>query len=353
MPMPASQGADFVVLCGFLGSGKTTLLGDFLAQDATGSTAVIVNDVGEFNVDGAILAQAGDLSMARLSNGCVCCSLANDLLYTIEALVQGRQESGETPFARILLECSGIADPGPILRSLGELAHLRMRVRIVSTYSCIGRPELIARFDEASAQLAAAHAVVLTKLDLIEASALDAAVANARSFSPLAAMVVEADPIERARLAFGGDFIASQDLAPAASPRNAPHERLLVGQLDFAEPLPWPDMEDWLENLVGYFGERLLRIKGVVPVLGVVDPVLVQGVGGHIDLPRRLRGGGSTSGLFVVLRDATLAEFDDIVPALTGARISAWQAPRERPRSGIAALCASTNPAADFPTEDR
>jgi G3E family GTPase len=334
--MQLASGTDFVVLCGFLGSGKTTLLEHFLAQDAAGRTAVIVNDVGAFNVDGAVLAQAGDLSLARLSNGCVCCSLANDLLYTVEALIDARMASGEPPFARIILECSGIADPGPILRSLAELAHLRMRVRIVSTYSCTARPEMLERFDEAAAQLAAAHAVVLTKLDLIPPGAVAAAVADARSFSPLAALVVQVDPAERARDAFTGDFMAVDDVAVAAPSHAAPHDRLLVCQVDVGSPLPWPTLEDWLENLVGYFGERLLRIKGIVTIEGVVEPVLVQGVGNHLDRPRRLRARGAQSGMFIVARDATMEEMNAIVPALPGARLSAWRPPRPRAPLGLA-----------------
>ena len=335
---PVTPGPDFIVLCGFLGSGKTTLLAQFLAQDTAGSTAVIVNDVGEFNVDGAILAQAGDLSLARLSNGCVCCSLANDLLYTVEALVASRRSRGEPPFARIILECSGIADPGPILRSLGELAPLRMRVRVVSTYSCTGRPELIARFDDAAAQLAAAHAVVLTKLDLIPPESIDAAAADAQAFSPLAALIVEPDPVARAHEAFAGSVIAQPAVAPVVPMHGGgPHERLLVAQVAFSSPVAWQAVEDWLENLVGYFGERLLRIKGIVPVTGVDDSVLVQGVGSHLDRPRRLSAHGPFTGLFVVLRDASIKEFDEIPPVLPGATSSAWRAPRSRAPLGLAA----------------
>jgi G3E family GTPase len=347
--MQASFGPDFIVLCGFLGSGKTTLLESFIAQDGTGSTAVIVNDVGAFNVDGAILAQTGDLSLARLSNGCVCCSLANDLLYTVEALIEARRDSGESPFARIILECSGIADPGPILRSLSELAPMRMRVRIVSTYACTGRAELIARFDEAAAQLAAAHAVVLTKLDLVAPEDVGAALADARAFSPLAAMVVEADPMARARAAFTGDFATVQGVMHVAPLPRAPHERLLVCQVAFGQPLPWQTVEDWLENLVGCFGDRLLRIKGVVPVADVADPVLVQGVGNHLDRPRRLMGGDGSTGLFVVLRDALLAEFVDVPPPLPGVTTDVWRSPRPRAQPGIAAFCANTNPPTAFP----
>jgi len=81
---------EFVLLTGFLGSGKTTLLRDFLEGPEAADTAVIINEAGEINIDGAIIAETGrGLPVALLSSGCVCCSVSNDLLYTIEALVEG------------------------------------------------------------------------------------------------------------------------------------------------------------------------------------------------------------------------------------------------------------------------
>ena len=107
-PARGSSLIDFTVLTGFLGSGKTTLLRDFLAMQEGAGTAVIVNEVGEIGLDGAILAEsAGGLRLAMLANGCVCCALGSDLADTVQRLLESQAE----PPRRIVLETSGLSKP--------------------------------------------------------------------------------------------------------------------------------------------------------------------------------------------------------------------------------------------------
>ena len=104
----STASTQFVILAGILGSGKTSLLEALLDSGSKTSTAVIVNEVGAINIDGAVLSEsARGITMATLSNGCVCCSLTNDLVTTVEELVALREEAGQAPFDRIVLECDG------------------------------------------------------------------------------------------------------------------------------------------------------------------------------------------------------------------------------------------------------
>ena len=122
---------DFFVLTGFLGSGKTTLLRDFLTSPEAADTAVIVNEVGEIGLDGIVLREGGDgVPMAMLSNGCVCCQIGSYLAFTIDRLIAGKRPDGG-PLRRIILETSGLAKPGPVLRALATLAEHRMRVAVI------------------------------------------------------------------------------------------------------------------------------------------------------------------------------------------------------------------------------
>lgn len=106
----------------------------FLAGPQSADTAVIIHKAGEIGIDEAIIAEAGRrLPVALLSNGCVCCSVSNDLLYTIEALVEGRREAEQPPFRRIVLECSRLSLPSAVLRSLGPNGPAGMPTRIVAT----------------------------------------------------------------------------------------------------------------------------------------------------------------------------------------------------------------------------
>ena len=314
-----SAPTDFFLLAGFLGSGKTTLLQDFLGQGEAADTAVIVNDVGQINIDGAVLAATdGGLDMAMLNDGCVCCSVGNDLLFTIEALLAKRAASGRVPFRRIILECSGLSRPGPIIRALGGLAAAEMRVSVLSTYDCSNDPVRGGPFDDAVAQLAAARTIILTKLDRVDDAAVEQARGVVAGINPLAAILCEPDRRCRAMRAFTttdrpviGPI--ADTLIPTAPVLDHPRVEVFLAKLSAAPP--WPDLSDWLENLAGACGDRLLRVKGLVQVLDCPDRLLLQGVGGGFDIPRRMPGLQAVDNAMVIIaRDTAASELRELTP---------------------------------------
>ena len=297
---------DFIVLTGFLGSGKTTLLRDFLATQAGGETAVIVNEVGDIGLDGAILAEGnGGLRMAMLSSGCVCCALGSDLAVTIEQLV----DRCGAPLRRIVLETSGVSKPGPILRGLASLAALRMRVSVVATFDCL-RGADVAGFEEAAAQWAGAQALVLTKRDLATPAQIEAARAMATGVNPLAEVIDVADRHACILAAF-----APRPTAPFVAPDVAglSHPRIAVFGISWNAKPAWDDVAAWLDNLAGLLGERLLRVKGVVAVAESEQPLLVQSVGTTFSAPRPFAG---PPFLVVIARDTSPSELAQVTPAL-------------------------------------
>lgn len=312
---PIEFPAEFVVLTGFLGSGKTTLLIDFLAQPEAADTAVIINEAGQINIDGAIIAQTGHaLPVALLSNGCVCCSVANDLLYTIEALLQGRLESGQPPFRRIVLECSGLARPSSVLRSLGPLSPLRMPTRIVATIDA-NASSLDAGFEDAVAQLAAAQTIVVMKLDQQTKPDSSDASTRVKGINPLAHLVETQNPRDRALGAFLTPGTISERMGNSrllCENRPLAHPRIMATLATFSPPPAWLDLEEWLENLAGFCGARLLRVKGIVPVAGSPEPFLIQSVGTLFSMPCRMtRSTGSVEGLVVITRDLPLTSLQE------------------------------------------
>lgn len=319
---------EFIVLAGFLGSGKTSLLVDWLAQPEAADTAVIVNEAGEIDVDGAILADSGAVPMAMLANGCVCCSLVSDLVFTVRALLDGRARAGLPPFRRIVLECSGLSKPGPILRSLLPLAPLGLRVRVLATCDASQAPGRAARFEEWSAQIAAAGAVVFTKLDLSSASKAEALVT---SVNPLAARVVEADGAARARAAFADASEGSATLADLAlPPPGAAHPRVAVLRASFTREASWEDRLDWLEDLAAFCGDRLLRVKGFLRRPGSDVPLLVQAVGTLFGPPSPMPGArGVEEGLVVIVRDLGADELRAAMPDAP-VRLAAFRERRPR-----------------------
>lgn len=305
---------DFHILAGFLGSGKTTLLLDFLATPAGTDTAVLVNDVGAIDVDGAVVASSGDTEVAFLSNGCVCCSIGNDLVATVDDLVYGRIDAGLPPFSRMILECSGLSRPGPVIRSLADLGAHDFRVRVLSTFDAGQGAEHAVNFEEAAAQLAAAQTVVLTKLDADGAPAPGDAAAAARAVNPLAQVVAEPDRAARALAAFaarGGTVNVAAD--PAAEPgglRGMRHPRIGVFLATVPPRLEWDAVAHWIEDVAARCGDRLLRMKGQVSVAGVDAPLLIQGVGTIFGPPMRMRpgGAGSPGRVVIIARDLPRAE---------------------------------------------
>src|SRR5215468_703815 len=105
------------VLTGFLGSGKTSILGHLLRQPDFSRTAVIINEFGEVGLDHELIAASED-SFIELMTGCLCCKIRTDLAQTLQDLLQRRDEGRCTPFDRIVIETSGLADPAPILQTL-------------------------------------------------------------------------------------------------------------------------------------------------------------------------------------------------------------------------------------------
>ena len=321
---------DFIVLTGFLGSGKTTLLAAFLRHPEAADTAVIVNEAGEIDIDGAIIAaDAGDLPMAMLANGCVCCSIANDLLYTIEALVAARAGAGHPPFRRIVLETSGLAQPGPIIRSLGELGPMGMRVSVVT--ACDAAAPVFAHdgFETAAAQIAAAGVLVLTKPDRATREEITTVEHSIAALNPLAVRVNEPDLARRALLAFTAEAL------PATIPEPADvsgHPRITVMLAHIGEAGIDAILE-WLENLSGLAGDRLLRLKGVIAPNDMAERLLVQAVGSTFDAPRRFTG-AAEPGLVIITRDLTAADLAGLQPGFPVTLKTRTAGPFRRPAAG-------------------
>ena len=270
---------------------------------------MIVNEVGEIGLDGALIAEnAGGLRMAMLANGCVCCSLGSDLALTVEQLI----DSQTAPLCRIVLETSGLSRPGPILRGLASLASLRLRISVVATFDCLRCVE-VSGFEEAAAQWAGASTLVLTRRDLASPTQIETTRAMAKSVNPLAEIIDTEDRRARVLAAF-----TPRPAAPIAPPTAAdtPHPRIAVMLIRWTAKSVWGDITEWLDNLSGLLGERLLRVKGIVAVAGVEQPLLIQSVGTMFSAPRPFGGTIDTPFLVVIARDGSPDELASLTPRL-------------------------------------
>jgi G3E family GTPase len=315
-----ASGTQFVILAGKLGSGKTSLVEALLgASELASTTGVIVNEIGAINIDGAVLSEsARGVAMATLSNGCVCCSLTNDLVTTVEELVASRAQKALPPFERIILECSGLSRPGQVMGSLAQLSQLGLRVQIVSTYDCSRPPLSDDDSDDAIAQLTAAHNIVLTKIDLVSPERRAQAVEQVKAINPLANVINEFSLAVRARMAFRDTdspltALVAATVTEPSRPRALLHPRIRVFRARFVNTPEWEQVLDWFENVAGAMGERLLRTKSIVAGPMGSDRVLVQSVGSTFAAPRRLASSDipEMSAVFIV-RDCAMTELEEV-----------------------------------------
>jgi G3E family GTPase len=156
------------VLTGFLGSGKTTLLRRALVSPALADTAVIINELGEIAIDHHLV-DFVEGSVLELPGGCLCCAVREDLARTLRGLLD-RREGGEIrQFRRVVIETTGLADPAPILFTLGAdpmLDHSLHLARVVTLIDAVNGAASLDRFAEAGRQAALADTLVITKTDL-------------------------------------------------------------------------------------------------------------------------------------------------------------------------------------------
>lgn len=264
------------VVTGFLGAGKTTLIRALLESPEGADTALIINEYGEVGIDNALLRASSDATVL-LGNGCMCCLARSDLQETLRTLFADRARGAVPSFQRVVIETSGLADPGPLLqtfasdRALGQEFHLQVLVAVIDAPN--GQRNL-ASAPEAREQLALADRIVLTKSDLADPAALLAEIA-----------ALTAAPVERAvNGAIDPAYLLDErlDLAarevPAHDHAHAHSHGIDSFVVIFDRPLHWPAFEQAMAVLTALRGADLLRVKGIVAVEGARGPVVVHAV---------------------------------------------------------------------------
>jgi G3E family GTPase len=277
-----------VLVTGFLGSGKTTLISALLAHPDMGETAVLVNELGEVAIDHHLVRRVDERTVV-LASGCVCCTLRGDLQDELRDLLARRDRGEVAPFARVVVETTGLADPAPVLSTLLTEPLLRHHYEIeavVATVDAVTGAATLDRHAESVKQAAVADTVVVTKADACEPAAVDALEARLRALNPLA---------EMRRVSFGaiapGDLLAGRGSAHAAAPPPHDHASHTGDVQSFAlvrsAPLDWDAFAVWLTMLLHARGLDVLRVKGLLDV-GGPGPVVLDGVQHVVHRPRHL-----------------------------------------------------------------
>jgi G3E family GTPase len=178
------------ILTGFLGAGKTTLLQRFLATPEGSGTAVVINEFGAEGIDDQLVRQSSEETVL-LGNGCVCCTTRSDLQIALRRLVAERERGLVPDFRRVVIETSGLADPGPLLatfatdRALGAEFSVDVVIAVADAVTGSATLEWSA---EARKQVILADRLVITKGDLAEPDPIEALEARLRALNPHAAV---------------------------------------------------------------------------------------------------------------------------------------------------------------------
>lgn len=294
------------ILTGFLGSGKTTLLNAMLRDPKLADTAVVINEFGAIGLD-HLLVTAGSDNVVLLGAGCLCCAVIDSLKETLADLYHRRARGTLPPFARIVIETSGLADPGPILQQLmkdGLLSHLFATRGLVCVVDALFGMRQLDDHAEARVQAALADHVWVTKTDLTGDEIPAALVDRLQSMNPTTRPVaVRSDADIAAMLATDGEppWRALPEYLPAAR-----HDAAIGAQAFWmAEPVSWAGIAAWTQWLKDHCGERLLRCKALFDVQGVRGAVVLHGVRTLFQthtLPRWPEG-GRRSGIVLIGRD--------------------------------------------------
>ena len=261
--MPEPETLPTTVLTGFLGSGKTTLLRRALRSPSLSDTAVIINEIGEISID-HYLVDFVEGGVVELPGGCLCCTVREDLARTLRGLLDRRMSGELRAFRRIVIETTGLADPAPVLYTLGAdpmLDHCLRLAGVVTLVDAVTGAATLRRFPEAARQAALADTIVISKTDLAPLG--EDLIAGLDQLNNRAVRVEAREADDPGAVLFGTDNHVSAQMLPAES--FAAHSHGIdafairldgeISRLGFARALG---------GLARERGSDLLRVKGIV-----------------------------------------------------------------------------------------
>lgn len=299
------------ILTGFLGAGKTTLLNRILREEHGMKIAVIENEFGQENIDNEILVQESREQIVEMNNGCICCTVRGDLIIGLSDLAK-RRAAGEIAFDRVVIETTGLANPGPVAQTFfidEEVGANYMLDAVVTVVDARHAMQQLDEHEEAQRQVGFADKILLSKTDLVDSAAVDALSARLKRINPRA-------PISRSdfgqaplaevldlrgfnlneKLEIDPDFLAAEEDEHEHADCGHEHEHdehcghhhdhhhahhsddIAAFVFKSERPFDPAKLDEFLGGLVDVYGPRMLRYKGVLLMQGAERKVVFQGV---------------------------------------------------------------------------
>ncbi|MFT4267833.1 MAG: GTP-binding protein [Xenophilus sp.] len=301
------------ILTGFLGSGKTTLLKRVLTEAHGQKIAVVENEFGEENIDSDILVTESKEQIVQMSNGCICCTIREDLRETLQ-LLAAKKRKGLLDFERVVIETTGLADPGPVAQTFfmdDEIAESYLLDSILTLVDAKHAAQQLNDRQEARRQAGFADRIFVSKTDLVSAQEADALIHRLKHMNPRApieAVHFGEVPLSKvfdlrgfnlnAKLDIDPDFLKEDEHEhhhhdhdhehgehcdhPSHEHGHGHHHHHDDDVKSFVykaeRPFDPAKLEDFLGAVVNIYGPRMLRYKGVLDMKGTQRKVIFQGV---------------------------------------------------------------------------
>ena len=295
---PHERRIPVTVLTGFLGAGKTTLLNQLVRQPEMAGAAVMINEFGEIGIDHHLVEQV-DENLILLDSGCLCCTVRGDLARAFKDLFMKSLRREIPPVSRVLIETTGLADPAPLIFTLLADGFIAERFRsdgIVTVVDALNAGEQLESHFEAVKQITVADRLLISKADLAGEQPLDALEERLAALNPGARRLrVSRGDIAASQVSGLGLYnpaskapdvarwLAEEQVRAAADAGHLHHHdpnrhdaSVRAHILRFDEALEWPAFVEAMDVLLQSCGERVLRVKGLVHVVGEDTPRVLQ-----------------------------------------------------------------------------
>lgn len=273
------------ILTGFLGSGKTTLLNRILKEQHGHQIAVIQNEFGDAGIDAEFLVQDANEQIIEMNNGCICCTVRGDMVRILGEL-QEKRETKQLDFERIIIETTGMADPGPVAQTFfmaEEIGDYYLLDSIVTLVDAKHAGKQLDDFREAQEQVGFADRILLSKTDLISIEVKNKLIErliNINPRAPIKQVHFGNTPIDDILDIRGFNLDAILEIEPRflieTKHKHDDAVRSFVFRAD--TPFDGAKLEEFLSGMLQEYGQDLLRYKGVLWLAGNEQRVIFQGV---------------------------------------------------------------------------
>ncbi len=272
------------ILTGFLGAGKTTLLNRILKEDHGHRIAVIENEFGESGVDGEILERTEE-QIVEMNNGCICCTVRGDLIRILGDLREKR-DGGKLKFDRVVIETTGMADPGPVAQTFftdEEIGNYYLLDSILTVVDAKHAPKQLDEFHEAQEQVGFADRILMSKTDLVsdtDVESLSKRLKRMNPRAPIKKVNFGNAPIAEVLDIRGFNLNAILELDPEflTSIAHEHHDQVESFVFRSDKPFNGEKLEQFLSGMIQVYGPDLLRYKGILWMKGNPRRVVFQGV---------------------------------------------------------------------------